>query len=145
MSVEDLKALGRRYIEELNKGKAAALAAMDELYATDLVFHGGGGEETRGIENYKQSVREFFNAFSDLHWIIDDIIAEGDKVVARFTLTGTNTGEFMGIPPTNKKVTMWVISIDRIVGGKFVEEWERMDTLGFMQQLSLVPTPKKEK
>jgi len=144
MSAEELKALGRHYIEELNKGKATALAAIDELYATDFVFHGGGGEETRGIENYKQSVIEFFNAFPDLHWTIDDIIVEGDKVVARFTLTGTHEGEFMGIPPTNRKVTMWVISIDRAVGGKFVEEWERMDTLGFMEQLGLVPTPKKQ-
>ena len=145
MSAEDLKALGRRYIEELNKGKAAALAAMDELYAADLVFHGGGGEETRGIENYKQFVSEFFKAFPDLHWTIDDILVEGDKVVARFTLTGTHKGEFMGIPRTNRKVTMWVISIDRIVGGKFVEEWERMDTLGFVQQLGLASTPAKEK
>ena len=65
--------------------------------------------------------------------------------MARFTLTGTNTGEFMGIPPTDKKVTIWVISIDRIVGGEIVEEWERMDTLGAMQQLGFMPTPGKGK
>jgi len=103
MSAEGIKALGRRYIGELNKGKAAALAAMDELYATDLVFHGGDGGETRGIENYKRYIREFFRAFPDLYWTIDDMIAEAHKMLARFTFTGTNTGEFIGMPlPTGR-------------------------------------------
>jgi len=60
-------------------------------------------------------------------------------------MTGTHKGEFMGIPPTNKKVTISAITIDRIAGGKYVEEWLRFDTLDFMQQLGIVPTPKKEK
>jgi len=73
------------------------------------------------------------------------MIVEGDKVVERFTFTGTHKGEYMGHSPTNKKVTMWAICIVRVAGGKFVEEWERMDTLGLMQQLGAVPTPQKEK
>ena len=73
------------------------------------------------------------------------MVAEGDKVAYRWTLTGTHKGEFEGIPPTNKKVTVWAISISRIAGGKIVEDWSRVDTLGLMQQLGVVPTPKKEK
>ncbi|MDH5390578.1 MAG: ester cyclase [Candidatus Bathyarchaeota archaeon] len=144
MSAKENKALVRRFFEESNKGKAAAMAVIDELCATNIVYHGGGGEEIRGLKDYKQS-SESYNAFPDLHFTIDDMVAEGDKVAVRFTLTGTHKGEFMGRPPTNKKLTMWVINIYRVVGGKFVEGWERSDTLGSMQQLGVVPTPKKEK
>jgi predicted ester cyclase len=73
------------------------------------------------------------------------MIVEGDKVAVRYTLTGTHKGEFMGALATKKKVTMEEIIIIRIVGGKFVESWARYDTLGFMQQLGLIPTTKKEK
>ena len=73
--------------------------------------------------------------FPDVHLSIDDMIAEGDKVVTRWTMEGTHTGEHKGVHPTNKKVKVWGISIDRIVGGKFVETWERYDTLSFQQQI----------
>jgi predicted ester cyclase len=145
MSAKDLKALTRRFLEEHNKGKAAAMAVIDELYATNIVYHGGGGEEIRGLKDYKQSTSESYNVSPDLHFTIDDMVVEGDKVAVRFTLTGTHKGEFMGRPPTNKKLTMWGINIYRVVDGKFVEGWERADTLGLMQQLGLVPTPGKGK
>lgn len=71
---------------------------------------------------------------------------EGDKVAVRFTTTGTHKGEFRGVPPTtNKKVMVWGINIDRIAGEKFVESWERYDTLGWMKQLGLTLTPEKGK
>lgn len=143
MSVKEPKALVRRLIEELNKGKTAAMAVIDELYATDLVFHNSHGEDMHGLKDYKQYNSEVFNAFPDAHFTLDDMVVEGDKVAMRWTMTGTHKGEARGIPPTNKKVTIWAITIDRIVGGKFVEEWERYDTLGNMQQLGLVPTPGK--
>jgi steroid delta-isomerase-like uncharacterized protein len=143
MSAKDLKALSRRFVEEWNKGKAAAMAVIDEMAATNLVFHRGNGEDIHGIKDYKQFMSEFYNAFPDNHMTIDDMVAEGDKVVMRYTLTGTHKGEYMGIPPTNKKATGWMIEIDRYAGGKFVEAWERFDTLGFMQQLGLIPTPGK--
>jgi len=139
MSIKEIKELGRHLVEEWNKGKAAAMAVMDELYAPDVVFHGGTGEDIRGLKGYKQVLSEFFSAFPDVHFTFDDMVVEGDKVATRWTITGTHKGEFRGIPPTNKKVTIWGISIDRIAGGKVVEEWERFDTLGFMQQLGLIP------
>jgi len=121
------------------------MSVIEEIYAPDFVAHSGSGEDVRGINAVKQSIKEEFNAFPDLHYILDDMVVEGDKVAARYTMTGTHKGEFMGIPATNRKVTVRAISIDRIVGGKFVEEWGMFDTLSLMRQLGAIPTPKKEK
>ena len=143
MSREDLKVLGRRVVEAWNEGKATVMAVVDEVFATDIVYHGGGGKDIRGIKDYKQHVSEFYNAFPDLHFTIEDMVVEGDKVAMRVTLTGTHKGEFHGVPATNMKVTVSVIQIDRIAGGKFVEGWSRYDTFGLMQQLGLIPTPGK--
>jgi len=144
MSARDLKVLGHRLFNEYNKGKAAAMTVMDEFYATDVVFHSGTGEDVRGLKDYKQHNSEFYDAFPDIHWTINDMIVEGNNKAARFTLTGTHKGTFRGIPPTNKKVTGWVISITRRnASGKIVEEWHRYDTLGLMQQLGVLPKPGK--
>lgn len=113
----------------------SARAVMDELYATDVVVHGGGGEDIHGLKKYKQYVSELLSAIPDFHFTINDMVVEGDKVAVRFTTSGTHKGEYMGVPPTNKKITGWVISIDRIVDGKIVERWERADTLSTMQQV----------
>jgi steroid delta-isomerase-like uncharacterized protein len=143
MSAKEIKALERRLYEEYNKGKAAVLAVINELYATDTIQHSSTGEDICSIKNYKQHVSEFSNAFPDLHFTIDDMVAEGDKVAVRLTATGTNKGAFKGIPPTNKKVTVSMIQIDRIAEGKFIEGWSRYDTFGLMKQLGLIPTPGK--
>jgi len=145
MSAKEIKALERSWVEEMNKGKAAAMAVIDELFATDYVEHGGTGEDTHGLKDYKKSISELYSAFPDVHFTLDDMVVEGDKVAVRFTFSDTHKGEFMGISPSNKKWTMWGIYIDRVVGGKFVESWVRYDTLGLMQQLGLVLTPEKAK
>jgi len=134
MSVEENKALWRRWVEEMNKGKGAALAAMDEIFATDFVAHGTLGD-IRGLD-YKQHTSEYYDAFHDAHMTIDDMVTEGDKVAVCWTWTGTHKA-------TSKKVTMWQIDISRIAGGKFVQKWARYDTLGYKQQLGVIPTPKK--
>jgi len=144
MSSEEIKALESRVFGEFNKGKAAYMAAMDEVFAADFVHHGAAGREIRGLKNYKQFINEMFKAFPDIHFTIDDMIAEGDKIVTRFTWTGANKGEYMGHPPTSRKVTTWAILIRRVDGGKFAESWERLDTLSWMQQLGVIPTTKKE-
>lgn len=143
MSAEEIKALERHLYEECNKGKAAALAVIDELYATDFVYHSSTGRDIRGIKDYKQHVSDMYSAFPDFHFTIDDMVAEGDKVAVRLTMTGTHKGAFKGIPITNKKVTMWEIQIDHVAGGKFVEGWSRYNTLGLMQQLGIIPPPGK--
>jgi hypothetical protein len=145
MSTKDLKALERRFVTEWNKGKAALMAVIDEDCDPKIVFHSGMGMDVRGLKDFKQFMSEFCDAFPDLHATIDDIVAEGDKVVVRYTVTGTHKGEMMGIPPTNKKVKLWMIEIDHFVGGKCVEGWSSMDTLGFMQQLGVIPMSEKKK
>jgi predicted ester cyclase len=83
----------------------------------------------------------YLTAFPDLHLTIEDLIAEGDKVVDRQTARGTHQGTFMGIPPTGKQITVTAMNISRIVGGKIVEHWVELDTLGMLQQLGVVPMP----
>jgi len=99
------------------------------------------------LKDFKQKESEAFDAFPDMHVTIDDMVAEGDKVAMRVTMTGTHKGEFMGIPPTNKKVTISLIAIDRFAGGKIVEDHGEYNALDLMRQLGLkeIPTPKKEK
>ncbi len=140
MSAKEIKSLERRWIKEWNKGKAAAMAAIGELFVTDFVEHGGSGEDAVGIKGYKQSISDVYRAFPDINITIDDMVVEGDKAAVRFTFSGTHKGKFMGVLPTNKKVKMWGLYIDRVAGGKFVESWTRYDTLGLMKQISHVPT-----
>jgi predicted ester cyclase len=81
------------------------------------------------------------SAFPDFKATIEDIVAEGDKVVVRQTFSGTHKGEFMGVPPTGKSISIGVIDIIRVDGGKFVEHWGQMDTTGMIQQLGAIPGP----
>ena len=81
----------------------------------------------------------YLTAFPDLHFTVEDMIAEGDKVVARLTTQGTQTGPFLGIPPTGKHTSIGCIDINRMAGGKSVEHWLEMDTLGLLQQLGVIP------
>jgi len=80
-------------------------------------------------------------AFPDFQVTVEDVVAEGDKVARRVTLSGTHKGEYMGIPPTGKQMTMGVITIERIEGGKIAEQWGEADMLGLMQQLGVMPPP----
>ena len=129
----------RHFFEEMNKGKAAAMAVIDELYDASIVLHCPHGKDIHGLKDFKQANDESFNEIPDAHSTIDDMIVEGNKVAVRLTMTGTITGKMGDTGSTNKKVTISQIIIDRIAGGKFVEEWVRYDTYGFMQQLDLVP------
>jgi len=138
MSIEENKALVRRYMDDLNKRN---LAVIDELYDVNYVGHVAGMEDLHGPEEMKQMMTGFLIAFPDLHRAIEDMVAEGDKVVVRLTVTGTHKGDFQGIAPTGKQATVTVIAILRIVGGKIVETWELIDMLGVMQQIGAIPTP----
>lgn len=137
MSVEENKAIARRWNEEIwSKG---SLATIDELFATDYVCH-YPGDPTPDRESYKQWVAMSFAAFADVHCTIEDMVAEGDKVALRWTWRVTHSkGEYMGIAPTGKQMTITGIFILRIEGGKIVEEWGNSDDLGMMQQLGVIP------
>lgn len=95
-----------------------------------------------GRESFKKFFTAFRAAFPDLHFEIEDMIAEGDKVVVRITVTGTNNGvgDFMGIAPTGKKIKMETIDIFRFEGEMMIEHWGRTDTLGMLDQLGIKPT-----
>jgi steroid delta-isomerase-like uncharacterized protein len=136
MSVKENKAIFRRIVEEgFNKGN---LVIVDELVAANHVNH---ADNVRGPEEYKQFITMYRTAYPDLHMTVEDQIAEGDKVVNRWTSRGTHQGDLMGIPPTGKQVTLTGTYVARIVGGKIIEEWGNFDALGMMQQLGVVPSP----
>lgn len=134
------KALSRRLIEEVyGRGN---IATADEIVAPDFVGHATTiGEADAGVEQFKQFVQELRQAFPDLHISIEDQIAEGDRVVTRWSVTGTHRGAFQGIGPTGARGAMTGISIDRYANGKLVECWENSDDLGLLQQLGVVPAP----
>ena len=142
MSTEDNKALIRRALEEeWNQGN---FAHVDEQTASNYIHHDPGNPNVRTREDYKQWVIESRNAFPDLHVAIEDMVAEGDQVATRWTFRGTNTGDFvtpMPIPATGKQVTVSGITIARFAGGKVVEDWHQVDTLGMLQQLGVIPAP----
>ncbi len=141
MSTEENKALVRRWVGSFNQGDTAAGAAVDELIAAHYVRHDPNAPEVRGPEAEKQLVTMYLTAFPDLHFTIEDLIAEGDTVVARLQVQGTHKGELLGIPPTDKGVTLTAIEIYRLADGKIVEQWVVVDTLGLLQQLGAIPVP----
>jgi steroid delta-isomerase-like uncharacterized protein len=129
---EQNKAHVRRVIEQIyNRGD---LDAVDEMAAGDLVIH-AASQEIRGHEGARQYVAALRTGFPDLHFTIEDQIAEGDRVVTRWTARGTHRGEFQGVPPTGREIRLTGADIDRIVGGKIVECWANVDELGLMRQL----------
>ena len=139
MSTEENKALVRRWYEEVFNQKN--LAAVGEFCDPQIIEHDLPPGLPAGSEGTKQLIGMFLAAFPDFHITAEDLIAEGDKVASRFTVRGTHKGEFMGIPPTGKQVTMTGIQIPRIANGKMVENWLNLDMLGLLQQLGVVPPP----
>ena len=112
---------------------------LEEVYAPDLVWH-EPDQEVRGYEEARQFVSMYKTAFPDLDVTVEDAIVQGDKVVTRYTVRGTHQGEIEEFgPPTGRQVELEGITIHRIEDGKIVEEWERYDNLGILQQLGLVP------
>jgi steroid delta-isomerase-like uncharacterized protein len=134
------KALARRGIEEIwNQGK---LGLIEELFAANVTVHDPNvpGGKVQGLDGLRQYVTTYRSAFPDLHFTIEDQIAEGDKVVTRFTGKGTFKNEMMGIAPTGKQATVAGVDIDRFHDGKVVESWGSYDMLGMLQQLGVVPS-----
>ncbi len=129
----------RAFVEDvINKGN---LERANDLVHENFVeldpFPGQGP----GREGLKAVVQQMRTAFPDMHWTISEEIAEGDKVVSRFTWTGTHRGPFLGIPPTGKSVEVKGVVIDRLQAGKMADSRILMDMLGLMQQLGVIPAP----
>lgn len=129
MAAEQNKELIRRYVKEIYNTQD--LTNYAEFVGDELL--------DLGVDHLEQ----FFNAFSDLRTDVLDLFGEGDKVIARLDITGTNTGSFAGRPPTGKKVNFQSFRIYRIVDNKIVESWAMQDRLGLMEQLGFVQSPSR--
>ncbi len=133
---EENKAVVRRAIGEATNGRN--LSVFDEIVSPSFVDHEAGPEPS-GPEGEKRLLSMMLAAFPDWHLTIEDQIAEGDKVVTRLRARGTHRGEFRGIAPTGRRVTVAAINIARLDGGKIVESWGNSDALGMMRQLGAIP------
>ncbi len=130
----DYKSVIRRYYSEL--WNAWSTTALEELISPSIVFRGSIGTAVRGIEEFKQYVNTIRSAFPDFHNHIEEIIGEGDKVVARLTYTGTHRGELFSFSRTNKRITYQGIAIFRFEGGKIVSGHVLGDTESLRRQIS---------
>lgn len=139
MSAEENKAVVRRWIEDFWNKDSPDL--IEDLCATNYVVHGAPPGVAPDFEGMKGAHVMHRSGFPDMHFTIEDMVAEGDKVATRFTFRGTHKGEWAGIPPTGKQVTMTGMEITRFEGGKYRETWLTLDMLGMMQQLGVVPPP----
>lgn len=139
----DNKEVCRRTFDEIWNQKKIEVA--DELIAANYVHHDPQSPPCNNLDQYKQFVRYYLNAFPDLHFAIEDQIADGDTVVTRYTATGTHNGDVAGIPATGRRISVTGMVIGRVRNGKFVEGWGNWDTFGLMQQLGVVPAEAKGK
>ena len=140
VSAEENKALARRWFEDLfNTGN---LEVTDEIIAPEHVNHDPTLPDIpTGPEGQKQIVNLYRGAFTNAHISVEDQLAEGDRVVTRWTGSGTHQGELMGVAPTGNQVRITGITINRVSGGKIVESWSNYDALGMMQQIGAIPEP----
>jgi steroid delta-isomerase-like uncharacterized protein len=134
------KAIFIRFQEVLNTGDAALISrTIDELVKPDVVFHAPAPTGTTGAQAIKQVWAALLHAFPDIHVAVEDVIAEGDKVVLRNTVTGTQLGEYRGMPPSGKPVVYNEIFIVRIADGRITEIWGVVDVLTQLKQLGAIP------
>jgi steroid delta-isomerase-like uncharacterized protein len=134
------KATFSRFHDAMNAGDAEVVSkTIDEIVAPNVLFHAPVPMDATGAQALKQVWTVLLRAFPDLHVAVEDVIAEGDKVVCRNTVTGTHRGEFRGVPPTGKSVRYSEIFIFRFVDGRIAEIWGVVDVLSQMRQLGAVP------
>jgi steroid delta-isomerase-like uncharacterized protein len=137
MSIEASKLAMHRFTEFIN---TADQKLGEELIAADVVFWvPGQPEPMRGLAGYMNVLGMMRRGFSDVQWSLDETIAEGDRIAARFTMSGTHDGTFFGVPATGRKIEVRAMNFYRLAGGKFVEEYGQPDLLGLLQQIGAVP------
>lgn len=137
MSAKENKAIVRRIYEEVTNGKNWGL--VDELLVPGFVWFIASGEQKHGREDLKQILPVVRNSLPDYVQIIEDQIAEGDRVVVRYVAEGTHVGEYMGVPGTGKRFRISGIDIWRLKDGKLVELWSLLDNYSFMEQVGAIP------
>jgi steroid delta-isomerase-like uncharacterized protein len=138
MTSAENKTVVNRFVEEvINQGR---LEQADELVVPDFVELDPLPGQQPGREGLKEVIAQMRAAFPDIHWVLDEMVAEGEKVVSRFTWSGTHRGTFLGVPATDRSISVKGVVIDRIVEGKMVDSRILMDGLSMMQQLGALPT-----
>ena len=126
-----------RFVEFIN---TASEKLAVELVSPDAVFHvPGRPEPVRGPSGYLEIIGMMRGGFPDIQWKLEEMIAEGDMVAARFTMRGTHNGAFFGVPPTGRKIEAQAMNFYRFSGGKIVEERGQPDLLGLLQQIGAIP------
>ena len=135
---ENIVTVGRFIEEVINQGR---LEVADEIVEADFIELDPLPGQRQGREGLKEIIGMMRAAFPDIHWVVDETIASGEKVATRFTWTGTHQGDFIGIPATGKGVTVHGVVIDRLANGRMAESRILMDTLGLLQQLGVAPAP----
>ena len=138
MSAEDNKALVRRFVDEVQS--RGNIDLIDEICSPEFVNHSAPPGIPTDREGIKILTAMFRGAFPDSYFTVEDMMAEGDKVATRKTFHGTHEGEFVGIPPSGRSVSMGLIDIVRVSEGRVVEHWSEGDSLGMMQQLGVIPS-----
>jgi steroid delta-isomerase-like uncharacterized protein len=139
MSEEENKAKVRLVIQLEDQGK---MEDVGRFFSDDTIFHEPGGVILRGRDELKAEIDRIHSAFPDIGHTIEDLIAADDKVVARFSITGTHEGEFVGVLPTGRRVKFTATVIYHFVGGKIAEAWIDWDAWGVMQGIGAVDFPK---
>ncbi|GAA1670154.1 ester cyclase [Kribbella sp. NPDC056951] len=136
---EQNKALIRRFVEEVQNGKD--FDAYDELNAPDFVNLSSPPGVPPDRDSGKVFLQAFAEAYPDATFTIDDMIAEGDQVVTKKTMSGTNTGDFGGVPATGKHVTVQYVDIMTVRDGQIIQHWNVLDQLSWLTQLGVIPAP----
>jgi steroid delta-isomerase-like uncharacterized protein len=137
MSAEQNKSIVRRWVEEGWNKRNTAL--IDQLFTPNFYQHETGPETVNSSETLKPFVAGYLSAFPDLQFTIEDLVAEGDKVVWRFKATGNNSGSFMGGPATGKLIAVTGTITFRLENSRMAEAWLNLDVLGLLQQVGIIP------
>ena len=138
MSTAENRTMARRFTEEC--WDRSDVKVLDELLAPNFVDHDPAPAQGPGADGYKQMAAAYFSAFSDFRVRNEDVIAEEDKAMLRWTARGRHTGPLLGIPPTGREVTLRGIDIIRVERGRIVERWGEFDVYGLLQQLGVIPS-----
>jgi steroid delta-isomerase-like uncharacterized protein len=133
------KVIMSRFVEFINTGSEKL---AEELISPDAIFHvPGRPEPLRGPAGYLAVIGMMRGGFPDIQWTLEEMIAEDDRVAARFTMRGTHQGSFFGVPPTGRTIAVQAMNFYRLSGGQFIEERGQPDLLGLLQQIGAVPSP----
>ena len=137
MSETENKALLQRWVEE-GWNQRKGLDILEEVFSPDICIE-SDDVDYRGYDALRQFINMMLTGFPDLHNALDILLAEGDKVISRHTLSGTHQGEFMGLAPTDKKVKFTALFIGQVADGRIVEGWQNANFYGLLQQLGAIP------